>query len=345
MDGSLRSIGLAAVLATAAACGAHGQSSNPDFGQACTNEGEQDPCVCAGSTTPGTRTCGADLYFTACVCDGVDGGAVGGDLGAPVDARAGLDVVTVTDTPAVGVDRGVASGDGSFGAACTRLDQCASGVCLPSGRCSRACAGAADCPASIGWTCTALPGLGPVCGCTPRGAETCNGLDDDCNGVADDGITRCGGACVDLQNDASNCGGCGIACGGGTGCVRGACVCPASAATACGGRCVDRQSDPVNCGACGVTCSTGTSCQAGRCAATAGSCPSSCATGADCTTCRTPSDPAGSSYCCLSGLCIYTSSSACGTDAGTDAFTLPDASGDPTDAGGGGGGTDGSLSD
>jgi hypothetical protein len=41
------------------------------------------------------------------------------------------------------------------------------------------------------------------------------------------GGARCGGACVALAGDPSNCGACGITCGQGRLCVRGACVAPA----------------------------------------------------------------------------------------------------------------------
>jgi hypothetical protein len=298
----------------ATSCGARGDINTNALGDRCT-EGQREECVCEGSGAAGTRSCGADLFFTACACEGVDAGA-GNDLGFPGDAPFGTDRGGSIDVPATGLDRGTSTGSGALGAPCTRLDQCASGVCLPSGHCSRTCAGAGDCPTAIGWSCTALPGLGPVCGCTPRGVETCNSLDDDCDGVADNGITRCGSACVDLRTDQANCGGCGIACGGGTTCAAGTCLCPASLPTACGGRCVDGRSDPANCGSCDNRCASGQRCEAGRCTtATTGVCPASCGVNADCNPCRTSGDPSGSAYCCLSGLCIY-SSSACGTDAG-----------------------------
>lgn len=53
----------------------------------------------------------------------------------------------------------------------------------------------------------------PVGQCT---AEVCDGQDNDCNGVVDDGF--------DLQTDNANCGACGHACTGGTTCRTGACV-------------------------------------------------------------------------------------------------------------------------
>jgi hypothetical protein len=73
--------------------------------------------------------------------------------------------------------------------------------------------------------------------------ETCNGVDDDCNGQVDDPF--------ELQTDALNCGACGRACANGEGC--------------CGGRCVKTLADVNNCGACGTQCAAGSSCDAGKC--------------------------------------------------------------------------------
>lgn len=61
--------------------------------------------------------------------------------------------------------------------------------------------------------------------------EMCNGLDDDCNGVVDDGVIDCGageiccfGQCLNTDSDPNNCGGCGIVCNPGDACVGGTCV-------------------------------------------------------------------------------------------------------------------------
>ena len=54
--------------------------------------------------------------------------------------------------------------------------------------------------------------------CYPAGQcvpETCDGADNDCNGVVDNGFN--------LQTDAANCGTCGHACAAGQTCAAGAC--------------------------------------------------------------------------------------------------------------------------
>lgn len=291
-----------------------------DGGEPCM-AGSQSSCLCVDGRS-GTSVCSAAGVAGVCVC-GVDvlDGSVPNDLGVSLpdvpggfDAGPSIDVVT----PRVDV---VPPGPGTLGAPCTRLSDCMSGVCLPSGRCSRPCGGVSDCPSS--WSCTSLPGLGPVCGCTPRGAEVCNDIDDDCNGQVDEGTTRCSNRCVDVRTDSANCGACGIACGGGTSCVNGACACPSGRSLACGGVCVDGRTDASNCGACGNVCGAGSTCTNGVCQRT-GMCPSSCSVSSQCAPCATPGETG--SYCCVSGLCIYMSTSTCGggpVDSGLPDVTLP----------------------
>lgn len=82
------------------------------------------------------------------------------------------------------------------------------------------------------------------------------------------GLTRCGGACVDLMSSAAHCSHCGMVCPGV--CVGGRCegfVCPPGT-TRCSGVCVDPRSDADHCGACGRRCPGG--CVAGACAVPAG---------------------------------------------------------------------------
>jgi hypothetical protein len=96
--------------------------------------------------------------------------------------------------------------------------------------------------------------------------ETCNGLDDDCDGDVDNGF--------DLLNDVNNCGTCGHVCSlpnATAGCVNGQCTivacdegwadCDGNPANGCERAIVD---DNENCG-CGVNCEPGGICQNGVC--------------------------------------------------------------------------------
>jgi hypothetical protein len=207
MERWLRSIGCVAAL-LAASCGARGNFRHRASSTESLHRGAARGVRVREHHEPtGSRFCGPTCGFTACVCDGVDArpapatGSPGVGLRRPSTGRRPSTSPRWASTAAL--DTGVSAGPGALGAACTRLDQCIERRVPPDGALLPHLRGRGGLPTSIGWTCTALPGLGPVCGCTPRGVETCNGLDDDCDGVADNGITRCGGACVDLQTDPS----------------------------------------------------------------------------------------------------------------------------------------------
>ena len=78
------------------------------------------------------------------------------------------------------------------------------------------------------------------------------------------GLSRCGGECVDLENDGFNCGACGKTCEGEEFCSGGTCGCSPGLAD-CSGSCVNTYSDPNNCGACGVACAGTSYCEASTC--------------------------------------------------------------------------------
>lgn len=80
-------------------------------------------------------------------------------------------------------------------------------------------------------------------------------------GSCEPGLTACGGACVELYRDPSNCGACGNACPGP--CRRGECV---ESCVSCNGHCFDNYAnDGFNCHGCDIVCPAGWTCQTGEC--------------------------------------------------------------------------------
>ncbi len=151
---------------------------------------------------------------------------------------------------------------GTCGHDCSNLPHVSGSTgCSASGACVlgvNACApGWADCdgnpddgcetditqPGNCGSCATVCPASDPVC--------SGSGSSYACvTGCPSSTPTLCSGSCVDVQNDDSNCGGCGMACQGGEHCVAGACVCT-DGQHLCGSpaTCVD---ESVN--ACGPSC-------------------------------------------------------------------------------------------
>ncbi|MBN2493579.1 MAG: hypothetical protein JXR96_03215 [Deltaproteobacteria bacterium] len=82
---------------------------------------------------------------------------------------------------------------------------------------------------------------------SPSAEELCNGLDENCDGQADETF--------DLMRDPNNCGECGFNCQPALVCWDGDCVldCPGDL-TRCGQTCADLDSDPEHCGSCDHAC-------------------------------------------------------------------------------------------
>ncbi len=150
--------------------------------------------------------------------------------------------------------------------------QCVDGTCVTNAAClpgaSQSCStGLLGICASGTQTCTAEGSWGPCVSVTGPQTETCNGLDDDCDGVVDNGF--------DLTTDVNNCGTCGHQCtvaNGTPGCDNGTCTvvaCNAGFADCDGnpsnGCETNTSNDSNNCGACGNKCSTGQTCVSGTC--------------------------------------------------------------------------------
>jgi Tol biopolymer transport system component len=84
-------------------------------------------------------------------------------------------------------------------------------------------------------------------------------------------FTDCGGICIDVAVDETNCGACGTTCDTDESCVANACVpnlvCNAPEEN-CGNVCINTQTSAANCGGCGDACAGGfDECVAGQCAA------------------------------------------------------------------------------
>jgi hypothetical protein len=202
------------------ACTAEGMVARDED---CDGNTDEADCDCrSGSTLPcyngraGTMDIGKCKAGTQLCTDGKLGaceGEVHGD--AETCANMGVDDDcngTADDVPTVG-NRCVVTG--------------AQGPCAT---------GALRCMGSAGPACVsnAMPG-----------EEVCNGMDDDCNGVSDEGFN--------LRRDRLNCGACGNRCGTGQDC--------------CASRCIDTSGDTNHCGACGNRCANGQRCRNGMCMA------------------------------------------------------------------------------
>jgi hypothetical protein len=139
-----------------------------------------------------------------------------------------------------------------------------------------------------------------VCEAPSAIEETCNEIDDDCDGHTDEGY--------DLKNDRDHCGECGNKCGDDRECCDGACVDLSSnhdhcsmCGTSCGAdeKCCDSTCtapvfDPANCGACGHACGPTDACCNGECV-------DILSDEDDCGGCNAPCDAA--TQTCIEGTC------------------------------------------
>lgn len=209
-------------------------------------------------------------------------------------------------------------GPGAFGASCSVTEDCASLLCLEvspgRGICTSPCRSALQCPAIPGWVCAAPREVADtICACRANSAvEICgDGLDNDCDGKADD-CRMCNGIPAP-ENDPKNCGTCGNACNPAQTCISGDCKCPTATPLACTSICVDPDSDAQNCGSCGHACEPGQACSGGTCACPDSTRPDSCSTGcvslaSDPSNCGSCGTACATGLTCTDGKCVCSDS-------------------------------------
>jgi hypothetical protein len=193
---------------------------------------------------------------------------------------------------------------------------CQAGSCIYSTpTCTATCAGMV----------CGVDGCGGSCGTCESGWFCQNGA---CVSICDQGLTSCGDACVNLQDDPANCGACGTICHvahalahceGGTcqldACDAGYASCDGQVSTGCE---TNTQTDSAHCGACGAACASGQRCADGICVCDPAACREvgGCRAGlgcqptdfqsnpANCGTCGTVCRFAHASARCESGTCV-----------------------------------------
>ena len=261
-------------------------------------------CGSSGSNEDGGLQCGAGSTSCGAACanlasDNANCGSCGNACGAGQVCSKGACATTCGGgtTQCGATCNDLQSDPNNCGACGTK---CAGGEVCSGGKCAASCASSETlCGASCVNTqtdnancggCSTLCGPGEACtsgacsltcqpGLTLCAAPASDGGAPD---AAADGATDASAtdaatdaaptlsypACVDLQSDNQNCGGCGVVCGGGQTCQSGQCVnsCPGSdggTLTRCepdGGApyCADTTSDAQNCGGCGIACTGAT---------------------------------------------------------------------------------------
>jgi len=121
-----------------------------------------------------------------------------------------------------------------------------------------------------------------------------------------EGQIDCWGTCRNLQEDAQNCGWCGLTCGESSVCMAGVCTCEPGK-TDCYGHCKDLSCDPGNCGWCGLSCGADHACQQGACVCPAGQtdCFGQCKDlGTDSGNCGWCGVACAGGHACSAGACV-----------------------------------------
>ncbi len=183
--------------------------------------------------------------------------------------------------------------------------------CAPGTSCVGTAAGTGQCEiggalqgCSLSYPCPTGEGCNPSGECVP---SSCTGLEDgtECYLAATLGALSycCGGTCVDVTTDSSNCEYCGVACPSGSSCVASQCVAPGtstvvpcgpSAGCPAGTECVNQACLPRSCGA----LSTGDGCAYG-----VGD-PGVCCSGVCTSTDQDPNNCGACGVVCDGGICV-----------------------------------------
>lgn len=216
---------------------------------------------------------------------------------------------------------------GKCGHDCTRLPNVAGAVsCSPDGMCAfdgNACAtGTANCSMDAETGCDTDIKTAEHCGdcqtvCSGS-TPMCAGQGGCVSGCPDTLPMLCGKTCVDVTNDAKNCGQCGKQCQTTAAraepvCRNGSCGFECSnGLTACTDACVDLKTDNQHCGGCDTACVGGKMCSSGICICPNGThdCNGKCADdnalatcGKACSACST--SVRGAQPTCKSAQCSY----------------------------------------
>jgi len=233
-------------------CGIHGQvcSAPVAIGQCC------DPIsgtpVAPPAANPATGTPGTCGTATATIPGGVCQACPNGCCAAPAAGQFG------TQCKANGTGN-----CGLLGVPCNSGTTCDPTIPANGSAAIQCCTSSGNCTQGV--TVSACSSGRNLCQVCPGPNQTC--LTGACQAgpACPAPLSSCSGACVDLGNNAANCGACGRACpacptGTNAVCAGGACGCTTPPPTcpvgliSCSCICVDLATNPANCGACAKAC-------------------------------------------------------------------------------------------